>query len=84
MSDFKIPELPSDDELGINEKDLEEFVEDDGPELSDKELAALLGEAPKAPPPPPGKGKKPPKDPPIAPMREATTRRPSSCASATA
>lgn len=68
MSDFKIPELPSDDELGINEKDLEKFLEDDSPELSDKEMAALLGEAPKAPPPPPGK--KPPKDPPKDPPKK--------------
>jgi hypothetical protein len=59
MSDFKIPELPSDDELGINEKDLEKFVEDDGPELSEKEMAALLGGVPGSPSPPP---KEPPKD----------------------
>jgi hypothetical protein len=73
MSDFKIPELPSDDELGIDEKDLDEFVEDDKPELSDKEMAALLGEParapqPKAPPPPPGQ--KPPGDPPQGPPED--------------
>ena len=69
MSDFKIPELPSDDELGINEKELEEFLEDDRPELSEKEMAALLGDAPKPPPPPPA-GEKPPKDPPKGPPKD--------------
>ena len=65
MSDFKIPDLPSDDELGINEKDLEEFLDKDAPEMSDKEMAALLGESPrKTPPPPPPPGKKTPKGPP--------------------
>ncbi|HSW30956.1 MAG TPA: M28 family peptidase [Longimicrobiales bacterium] len=59
MTDYRIPKLPSDDELGITKKDLEEYSGDDKPELSEKEMAALLGEAPRAPappPPPPPKG----------------------------
>jgi hypothetical protein len=66
MTDYKIPKLPSDDELGITKKDLEEYSGDDKPELSDKEKAALLGEAPRAPSPPPKalKGPPPPKGPP--------------------
>ena len=49
MSDFKLPELPSDDELGITEEDRKKYEEDlpnDGPELSADEMAALLGESP--------------------------------------
>jgi hypothetical protein len=48
MSDFKLPELPSDDELGITDEDLEELggeISDDGPEMSSDEMAALLGES---------------------------------------
>lgn len=59
MSDFKIPDLPSDDELGITDEDREKYGHgDDEPELSAKELAELLGEKPKAPPraPAPAKG----------------------------
>lgn len=72
MSDFKIPDLPSDDELGITDKDREELRGDEAPELSAKEMAALLGEAPRPPqaPPKPLKGATappggaPPKEPP--------------------
>ena len=48
MSDFEFPELPSDDDLGITDEDREQLEKDfpgDGPEMSDAELAALLGEA---------------------------------------
>jgi hypothetical protein len=69
MSDFKIPELPSDDELGITKKDLKDLEElggDTEPELSAKEMAALLGESSRPPTPAPkalGKAP-PPKEPP--------------------
>jgi len=49
MSDFKLPELPSDEELGITDEDresLEEGLPRDGPELSAEEMSALLGESP--------------------------------------
>jgi len=49
MSDYKLPDLPSDDELGITDADREEYEKhfgDEGGELSEKELAALLGESP--------------------------------------
>ncbi|MDH3205431.1 MAG: M28 family peptidase [Gemmatimonadota bacterium] len=49
MSDFRLPELPSDEELGITDEDrkaLEEDAPADGPELSAQELLALLGDAP--------------------------------------
>ncbi len=59
MSDFKLPELPSDEDLGITEEDLEHLPEEE-PELSAKEMAALLGDSPGRPPPP-GDGGKPPK-----------------------
>ncbi len=49
MTDYKIPELPSDDELGISKKDLEEYSRNEKPELSEKEMTALLGEAPSPP-----------------------------------
>ncbi|GMV03774.1 MAG: aminopeptidase [Gemmatimonadota bacterium] len=62
MSDFKIPELPSDDELGITEDDRQKYGGDDKPELSAKEMAELLGEAPKPPPKAPPAAKLPPKD----------------------
>jgi len=87
MTDYKIPELPSDDELGITKKDLEELAEEVKPEPTDKELAALLGDAPKppppaskaldkAPPPPPGgpPPKKPEKKAPPAPREPAGPR----------
>jgi hypothetical protein len=71
MSDYDFPELPSDDELGITEEDRKKYGEDladDGPELSDKELAALLGDAGPTSPPkstssPPSAPKKPPAQP---------------------
>jgi len=49
MSDYKFPELPSDEELGITDADRKEYEEDlagDSPEMSDAELAALLGDSP--------------------------------------
>ena len=49
MSDYDFPELPSDDELGITDEDRKEYeknLPDDGPEMNDAELAALLGEVP--------------------------------------
>jgi hypothetical protein len=48
MSKFDIPELPSDEELGITDEDREKLEEElpaDRPELSEREMAALLGEA---------------------------------------
>jgi hypothetical protein len=62
MSDFRIPELPSDEELGITDADRKAFEEDapqDSPELSAEEMAALLGEAPRAAGEKPKKAKKP-------------------------
>jgi len=58
MSDYKFPELPSDDELGITDDDREQFAKDfpdDGQEMSEAELAALLGESPVAKPGPAAK-----------------------------
>jgi hypothetical protein len=54
MSKFKMPDLPSDDELGITDEDRERYEEDlpaDRPELSKDEMVALLGQtfAPKQP-----------------------------------
>lgn len=49
MSDWKLPDLPSDEELGITEEDRKKYGEDlpdDGPELSEQEMAALLGGTP--------------------------------------
>ncbi|MBM4183538.1 MAG: M20/M25/M40 family metallo-hydrolase [Gemmatimonadetes bacterium] len=48
MSDYKIPELPSDAELGITKKDREEYGDQDAGEgeLSKGELLALLGDSP--------------------------------------
>ena len=52
MSDFKLPELPSDEELGISDADRkaleEEGLKDDGPEMSAEEMAALFSEVPDA------------------------------------
>jgi len=48
MTDYKIPELPSDEELGITKEDREKYA-DEGPsegELSKSELLALLGDSP--------------------------------------
>lgn len=48
MSGPDFPDLPSDEELGITEEDLKDLEDgdlpDDGPEMSDEELMALLGE----------------------------------------
>jgi hypothetical protein len=49
MSDYDIPELPSDEELGISDEDREAYADqlgDDRPELSDEEMRALLGDVP--------------------------------------
>jgi hypothetical protein len=49
MSDWKLPDLPSDEELGITDEDREKYGEElpsDGPEFSEEEMAALFGEAP--------------------------------------
>lgn len=46
MSDYDFPELPSDEELGITDEDREKYADqvgDDSPEMSEAELAALLG-----------------------------------------
>ncbi len=46
MSDYNIPDLPSDEELGITKEDRENYGEElgaDQPEMSDAERAALLG-----------------------------------------
>src|SRR5688572_18269988 len=48
MSDYKLPELPSDEELGITKEDKEKY-KDEGPGeggLSKAELLALLGDSP--------------------------------------
>ena len=48
MSDYKLPELPSDDELGITDED-REFMQElggDEPEMSEAEMKALLGDVP--------------------------------------
>jgi hypothetical protein len=49
MSDYKLPELPSDEELGITKKDRERYADqlpaDEG-EMSKSELLALLGDSP--------------------------------------
>ncbi|MEM7414112.1 MAG: M28 family peptidase [Gemmatimonadota bacterium] len=48
MTDFDFPDLPSDEELGITDEDRKAYEEEgeDRPEMSDAEMAALLGEAP--------------------------------------
>lgn len=48
MTDYDFPDLPSDEELGITDEDRKAYEEEggDGPEMSDAELAALLGESP--------------------------------------
>lgn len=53
MSDFDLPDLPSDEELGITDEDKEKYgdeLPDDGPELSEEEVAALLGGSASSPP----------------------------------
>lgn len=60
MSKFDLPELPSDDELGITDEDRDFYAKelgDDRPEMSDAEMRALLGDAVRAPAG--GKGAKP-------------------------
>ena len=52
MSDYDLPDLPSDKELGLTEdeiKELEAEFSDDRPEMTAEEMAALLGEEPPAP-----------------------------------
>jgi hypothetical protein len=48
MSDYEFPDLPSDKDLGITDEDREKYEEEgsDRPEMSDAEMAALLGNAP--------------------------------------
>jgi len=49
MSDFKPPKLPSDKDLGLSKKEIEELeadFPDDGPEMTEAEMAALFGESP--------------------------------------
>ena len=58
MSDFKLPDLPSDDELGITDADREGY--DDEPELTPEERRALGLEDAKPAAPPPGKAPPPP------------------------
>lgn len=53
MSKYDLPDLPSDEELGITEEDREQYEDslpEDRPELSKEEMAALLGQtfSPKA------------------------------------
>jgi len=62
MTDYKIPELPSDDELGITKEDRERYGDDGSSEgeMSKDELLALLGDEPSKPgakAPPKGGGK---------------------------
>ena len=62
MTDYKLPDLPSDEELGITDQDREKFADgEEGSELTDEERRALGLEdpKPKAPPPPPPGGKPP-------------------------
>ena len=52
MSDYDLPDLPSDKDLGLTEdeiKELEAEFSDDRPEMTAEEMAALLGEEPPAP-----------------------------------
>jgi hypothetical protein len=54
MNKFDLPDLPSDDELGITEGDLEAYEQghpEERPELGKEEKAALLGEVAAAPAP---------------------------------
>jgi hypothetical protein len=49
MSDFDLPNLPSDEDLGLSKEEIAELEKefgDTGPEMSDAEMAALLGESP--------------------------------------
>jgi hypothetical protein len=59
MSDWKLPDLPSDEELGITDEDRKKYGEDlpdDGPEMTEQEMAALLGESTKQRLPPASAG----------------------------
>jgi hypothetical protein len=61
MTDYDLPELPSDKDLGITEEDrksLEEDFPEDRPELSAEEMSALLGDGPAHPEKEGGKPKK--------------------------
>ena len=54
MSDYDLPDLPSDKDLGLTEeeiKELEAEFSDDGSEMTAEEMATLLGEEPPAPAP---------------------------------
>jgi hypothetical protein len=69
MADFKLPELPSDDELGITKEDRERYGDEAGGTgdevgLSKEELLALLGDEPAKPAAkgPKKKDEKPPKE----------------------
>ncbi len=51
MTDFKLPDLPSDEELGITDEDREGYDKDEPSELSEEERRALgIGEEPPVPP----------------------------------
>ena len=77
MSDDKRFDLPSDEDLGITDEDIERYGDEFSsgePEMSPEEMAALLGEAP--PPPEPSKTVRKPSD--DKPRRHPKkTRRPS-------
>ncbi|HET9948953.1 MAG TPA: M20/M25/M40 family metallo-hydrolase [Longimicrobiales bacterium] len=66
MKDYDLPELPSDQELGITEEDRRSAAPEERPELSKEERAALLGDEPGSKrgggPKEPG-GEKPPEGP---------------------
>jgi len=70
MTDYKLPELPSDDELGITEDDRRSFEDErtrEGSELTAEEMEALLGgPAGEAGPATPGAGPAPPRQPRVA------------------
>lgn len=61
MTDFDLPDLPSDKDLGITDEDHEFLKEmgEDRPEMSDAEMKALLGDSPPAPKPTTEKSAKP-------------------------
>ncbi|HSH76775.1 MAG TPA: M28 family peptidase, partial [Longimicrobiales bacterium] len=71
MSDYELPELPSDEELGITDDDRERYGElpEDRPELSEEEMVALLGQT-RSPKPGGGSG-----DAPEGPGRPVTKKR---------
>ncbi len=82
MTDYKIPDLPSDEELGITDADREGHPEGEPPELSEDERRALgIGEAPPSPPGgAPPKGKKTKKRPPETPGPRSRWRGPATLA----